>query len=47
MNKWMRKEAYAWISDMFNHYCNMRYDWTMNWIKPLHKCGTVNNINHY
>ena len=25
----------------------MPYDWTTNWIKPLHKGGDVNNINNY
>ena len=25
----------------------MSYDWTTNWIKPLHKGGDVNNVNKY
>ena len=37
MLKWRGKEAHVW----------MPYDWTTNWIKPLHKGGDVNNVNSY
>ena len=49
MLKWTGKEAHAWIRDMFNHALQrgMPYDWTTNWIKPLHKDGDVNNVNTY
>ena len=23
------------------------YNWTMNWIKPLHKGGDADNVNNY
>mgnify|MGYP007130480429 CR=1 FL=1 len=37
MLKWTRKEAYAWIRNIFNHALQhgMSYDWATNWIKPL------------
>ena len=49
MLKWAGKEACVWISDMFNDALQhgMPYDWTTNWIKPLHKGGDVNNVNNY
>ena len=49
MLKWTGKEANAWIKDIFNHALQhgMLYDWTTNWIKPLHKGGDVNNVNNY
>ena len=25
----------------------MPYDWTVNWIKPLHKGKDINNVNNY
>ena len=33
---------------MFNHSLQngMPYDWNINWIKPLHKGGDVNNVNN-
>jgi hypothetical protein len=49
MLKWTGKEAHIWICDMFNDALQhgMPYDWTTNWIKPLHKGGDVNNVNNY
>ena len=48
MLKWMGKEAHVWINDMFNHALQhgIAYDWTTNWIKPLHKGGDINNVNN-
>ena len=49
MLKWTGSDAHVWISDMFNHalqHC-MLFDWTTNWIKPLHKGEDVNNANNY
>ena len=45
MIKRTRKEAHAWIRDMFNHALQhgMLYDWTTNSIKPLHKVANKNN----
>ena len=42
------KETHVRISDMFNDALQhgMPYDWTTNWIKPLHKGGDVNNVNY-
>ena len=49
MLKWTGSEAHVWISDMFNHALQhgMLFDWTTNWIKPLHKGEYVNNANNY
>ena len=49
MLKCTGQEAHVWISYMFNHALQhgMSYDWTTNWIKPLHKGGDVNNVNNY
>ena len=49
MLKWTEKEAHAWICDMFNHALEhgMLYDWTANWIKPIHKGGDINHVNNY
>ena len=49
MLKWTGKEAHIWISDMFNDALQhrMSYNWTTNWIKPLHKGGDINNVNNY
>ena len=49
MLKWTRKDAHVWINDMFYHVFQhgMPYNWTTNWIKPLHKGGDVNNVNNY
>ena len=49
MLKWAGKEAHVQIRDMFNDALQhgMSYDWTTNWIKPLHRGGDVNNVNNY
>ena len=36
-----------WMHDMLNHALQngVPYEWTIIWIKPLHKGGNVNNVS--
>ena len=49
MLNWTTMEAHTWICNMLNLAIQhgMPNDLNMNWIKPLHKGGDVNNVNNY
>ena len=49
MLKWAGKAAQEWICLMFNMALQhgMPYDWTTNWIKPLHKGGDTKEASNY
>lgn len=49
MIKWVGEETHGWICNMFNLALQygMPYDWTTNWVKPLHKGGDVDNVGNY
>ena len=49
MLKWTSEDTRVWICDMFNLALQhgLPYDWSTNWIKPLHKGGDVDNVSNY